>query len=377
MKALGAKFFLVFLLLGLPASAFCQTEGIPPGVPCPTVVQDLEVLLDDTPELKTQIEAALKLQEKNSTWHGKSLVDFVKFLGDWLVYNPVPASPAQYIEPFDELANSAGGEILFNNNIFSSWFISFLDARGAYLDTRASAQTMYQWMKTPDVNMDDYIVPKDGFETFNDFFLRAVKPEKRPLGGQGDPTVLVSPADGAVCQIYANNLETSFKIKRDELNIRQALNNSVYSQYFVGGPVLDILLWFTDYHHFHSPVTGKVVEIGEYAGSYNYHFADVNWYKQLAKHKRACYIFDTPEFGHVAMIPVGFWGVGSIITKIKEGQEVKKGDQIGNFKYGGSSILLVFEPGRIEYTHCFPIYNSGDGGFPLRVNQEIGKATNP
>jgi phosphatidylserine decarboxylase len=222
--------------------------------------------------------------------------------------------------------------------------------------------------------MDDYDVPKNGFTSFNDFFLRQVKPEKRPIGGEGDPSILISPADGAVCQVYAENLDTSFKIKRDEINVRQALNNSVYADRFIGGPVLNILLWFTDYHYFHSPVSGKVVEIGEYAGSYNYNFSDVNWYKQLAKHKRSCYIFETERFGYMAMIPVGFWGVGSIVTKIKAGDTVKKGEKIGNFAYGGSSILLIFEPDAIRYSQCFPIFNSGDGGTPVKARQTIGKS---
>ncbi len=365
----------VFILL-LPGGILAQTKGVVPGKNCPTIVQNLRELLRDTPRLSEQIETALQQQEKGAAWYGKDMDYFVRFFEEWLVYNPVPADPSKYIVPFDALANSPAGDILFNNNIFSSWFIAFLDARGEYLGTEASARTMFQWMKTPEIKMSDFIVPKSGFLTFNDFFLRDLKEGARPLSGKGDPSVIVSPADGMACQIYANNLDESFKIKRDEINIRQALNNSPYAEKFVGGPVLDILLWFTDYHKFHSPVTGTMVEVKEYAGSYNYNFNDVNWYKQLAKHKRTSYIFKTENLGHVAMIPVGFWGVGSIVTdpKITPGYSIKKGEYIGRFGYGGSSILLVFEPGKINYSQCFPVFNSGDGGIPVQIKNQIGFA---
>jgi len=342
-------------------------------------VTNLKDLISNTPSMKQQIDKALKIQPKNSYWGGKTSDDFVKFFEEWLVENPVPEDPAKYIRPFDELANSEAGEILFNNNVFSSWFIAFVNAKGQYLDTASSAATMDQWMSYPDVKINDYIVPKGGFKTFNEFFLRPFKPGARPLDGKNDPSVIVSPADGTVCQIYAEDLGTNFKIKRDVINIRQALNNSPYADRFIGGLVLDILLWFTDYHYFHSPVSGKIVEVGEYAGSYNYNFANVNWYKQLAKHKRTCYLIETKEFGLVAMIPVGFWGVGSIITepKVKVGNYIKKGEEIGHFKYGGSSILLIFEPDVVKFTLSIPVQVTGDEGISVKVRQKIGISTKP
>jgi phosphatidylserine decarboxylase len=230
-------------------------------------------------------------------------------------------------------------------------------------------------MKTDQIDMTQFVIPEGGYKTFWDFFLRKVKPGARPIAAPNDPTVVVSPSDGGTCQIFVNNLDTNFKIKRDELNIRQALNDSPYAEKFVGGPVLDTLLWFTDYHHFHAPVSGKIVELSEYPGSYNYDFDEVSWYADLAKHKRLCYVFETEAHGYVAMIPVGFWGVGSCIPTVKEGDVVKKGQEIGHFGYGGSSILLVFEPGAIEYTKNFPVNrkNRRDGGFTVKQGQEIGK----
>jgi len=46
----------------------------------------------------------------------------------------------------------------------------------------------------------------------------------------------------------------------------------------------------------------------------------------------------------VAVVAIRFWGVGSIISKVCVGDVLEKGDYFGHFGYGGSSILLAFEP---------------------------------
>ena len=325
------------------------------------VITDLQNLLEADTTLKNDIEKVLRLQDNRSYyWNNKDLEYFVNFFKEWLVYNPPPWAGPKYIQPFDELANSEGGEILFNNNVFSSWFIDFLDARGQYLDTPQSLEArglkkgiLNDWKIFPAAQLDLFKpANKVGkYNTFIDIFLRVPK-KPFEIDGENDPSILVSPASGKIHQIYAENKHSDFKVKKDVINIRQALNNSPVADNFIGGKIVDILLWFTDYHYFHSPISGEIIEIGEYSGSYNYDFQHVDWYTALAKHKRVCYIIKTKEFGMVAMIPVGFWGVGSIITydQIKKGYQITKGEKIGHFGYGGSSILLIFEPDKIEFT---------------------------
>ncbi len=313
------------------------------------VTSELSVLIETTPELASMLNTVLSLLPDTSYWHGKTSDDIAPFFSEWLNSNPLPENPGSYIRLFDELANSSEGGQLFNNNVFSSWFIDFLNARGEYLGSDLSASCIPQWMSDSTIHIQDYVIPEEGFTNFNDFFLRDLEPGARPLDGEGDPSVLVSPADGTIRRIYAADLESNFEVKRDVLNIRQALNNNSYADRFIGGDIVDILLWFTDYHHFHSPISGELIYASEYAGSYNYNFEEVDWYKELAKHKRLCYLIDSEEFGIVAMIPVGFWGVGSIINECQVGDYVEKGQELGHFAYGGSSILLVFEPGVIQF----------------------------
>ncbi len=352
---------LVILITGIAHAGDLSWDQVP---------AEFERLIETTPELGAMLDEVISMQPDTSYWHGYTREDLVRFFEEWLVYNPAPENPALYIQPFDQLANSEGGELLFNSNVFSSWFIRFLNARGEYLHTPASAAVVPVWLADTAIHIEDFVIPEGGFTCFNDYFLRELRPGARPLSGEGDPSVLVSPADGSIFRILARDIDTNFEVKRDVLNIRQALNNSPYSERFIGGDIVDILLWFTDYHHFHSPVSGEIVEIGEYAGSYNYDFANVDWFRDLARHKRLCYLIETEDFGLVAMIPVGFWGVGSCINERMEGEFVEKGEELGHFGYGGSSILLVFEPGAVQF-----IPEITEDASPVRVRSGIGVST--
>lgn len=57
---------------------------------------------------------------------------------------------------------------------------------------------------------------------------------------------------------------------QDKFDVKDSFGQ--YGKFFVGGPLLDSLLWFTDFHHLLSPVSGRIVAIYDYPGSYNYDF---------------------------------------------------------------------------------------------------------
>lgn len=324
------------------------------------------------------------------------------FFEEWTKYTPTPANPSKYIVFWDWLANTEEGR-KFTSGLdapFRNWFVRFLNLHGKWINSRESTSSLEDWVKFNgtdahpfDINnyLHDETKPDGGFKSFNQFFLRRIKESKRPLEKAAK---IVSPCDGGAFYLAKENLtaidhqdHTLVGKSNDKFNLGEAMPG--YGKAFVGGTLIDILLWFTDYHHFHCPVDGKVLHVGDYAGSYNYDFDNydpedpyapkpptedsdrVGWYADLAKHKRMTFVIETEDIGLVAMIPVGFWGVGSIVSNIKEGDVLKKGDYMGHFGYGGSSIVLAFEPDQ-DLKFLRDIKNAD---FPrlLKVRQGIGQ----
>lgn len=334
--------------------------------------------------------------------HESSLEDF---FNAWMVYTPTPASPGKYIEYWDYLVNTNSGLLLANDDAFKPWFRQFLNFHGDWINSTSSTTTLADWVKytgTPDhpFNINDYEMPDPssptgGYKSFNQFFLRNLKEGQRPLcTAMPTEDVVVAPCDGGVFHLNQGEetRESTYNLpgKSDEFNLLEALPG--YGQYFEGGALLDILLWFTDYHHFHAPVSGRVIDQGLYEGSYNYDFGDYNpkdhfapnlpsgsdragWYEKLGKHQRYVWIIETPNMGLVAMIAIGFWGVGSISNMIEDGAFIEKGQYMGHFGYGGSSIVLAFEPGLdMQFQVGDKVVEGPDNPVLMKVRQCLGKS---
>lgn len=303
------------------------------------------------------------------------------FFTAWLIYTPTYESPGKYIEYWDYLVNTDSGLLLANDDSFKAWFTTFLNFHGDWINSTSSTTTLADWMlykgtkehpfDIGDYEIPDIFSPTGGFKSFNQFFLRNLKAGQRPLCSDVRPdNIIVAPCDGGI--FFLNNANEKGDIedlkkksydlpgKSDRFELNEALPG--YGNCFLGGDLLDILLWFTDYHHFHAPVNGTVVHQGMYHGSYNYDFGDydpkdfyaptlpkdsdkVGWYEQLGKHQRYVWIINTKEFGLVAMVAIGFWGVGSIVNAVEENAIITQGEYMGHFGYGGSSIVLAFNKG--------------------------------
>ena len=58
---------------------------------------------------------------------------------------------------------------------------------------------------------------------------------------------------------------------------------------------------------------------------------------------------DSVAHGKVMVICVGAMMVGSTVITRKTGEKVQRAEELGYFKFGGSTILLLFEPGAMKF----------------------------
>ena len=57
------------------------------------------------------------------------------------------------------------------------------------------------------------------------------------------------------------------------------------------------------------------------------------------------------------------------------GQPVKKGDELGLFQFGGSSIVVAFENGRIQFDKDLELLSAQEVMVDVEVGMSLGEAT--
>jgi phosphatidylserine decarboxylase len=204
-----------------------------------------------------------------------------------------------------------------------------------------------------------------GFASWNDFFTRRFKDGERPVASPEDDKVIVSACESTPYGISTDvKRQDRFWIKSQPYSLADILANDESLEQFVGGTIYQAFLSATNYHRWHSPVSGTVVRAFVQEGTY-YSEADsegkdarepTNSQSYLAHVAARAVILieaDDPVIGLLAFVAVGMSDVSScmIDPHVTAGYHLEKGEELGYFQYGGSTYCLVFRPGAIaEFT---------------------------
>lgn len=224
-------------------------------------------------------------------------------------------------------------------------FVSALG--GWFMNSRFSKKRIERFIKEYNMDMSPYVVPSDGFQTFNEFFYRKVKPTSRPIGSG-----VISPADGKVLAFPSLKDVRSFFVKGSEFTAQSFLNNPTLAQKYADGAMLIVRLAPVDYHRFHFPATGKITASTVIKGHY-FSVSPLALKKSLeifCQNQREYSILTTQDHGDILFSEVGATMVGSIIHTYTPNTTINKGDEKGYFAFGGSTVVLLFEKGKITFS---------------------------
>ena len=362
-----------------------------------SATRELIALVDGNPQLKSLLEKAIakgvEINPDRKTNPAQTLSEYYDFVEwaahamPWTVINqPVGTDIFTRIDqslnylffindiPLEEL----DGKSLYNNSLqyyepYRSWLKTFAKAWGAYLDSEKSWNQSYYDIVAKE---DTFGISKGWYEdasnwkTFNQFFSRKlISPSVRPIASPEDNSVVVSPADACTQGIWEIDDEgyivqgdkpgVQIKSKKFSSIAELVGPNSEYREAFNGGTLTHSFLNVYDYHRYHFPMSGKVIEANIIDGDYAVG-GTVSWDKETKKYKlycdtpgwqtietRGCIILETPDYGVVALLPVGMMPVTSInwLPEIKVGAEVTKGQELGYFLFGGSDFVILFQEG--------------------------------
>lgn len=341
--------------------------------------------------VEKSIEQAFKINPDKATNPVSNLEELFSFL-DWSVkcmpwnalddgdYNSLYLDVNQSINYFWFLFGQELDELkqydyylptLEYHEPIASWIRDYSNAWGDFLSTKESWNDEYYQLQFKDKAFGmhtGWYGNKNIWTSYNDFFSRhLISKDLRPIG----KAPLVSPADACPAGYWKINddgfVNDDLRIKTHKVyKVDNILSeDSKYKGFFNGGTLTHTFLDVFDYHRYHFPIDGKILEMNKIKGVnavgghtsfnpitklYELDCQDTSW--QIIE-TRDSIVLDT-EYGIVAILPIGMSQICSCNFEdyLKVGDFVKKGDPLGYFLFGGSDIVMLFQK-NIEFIPLF------------------------
>jgi phosphatidylserine decarboxylase len=216
---------------------------------------------------------------------------------------------------------------------------------GRKMNKQSSVKKIPDFVKQLGINMNESEKSILEFNSFNDFFYRKLKPSARPIENG-----FVSPGDGKLLAFENIADVHDFFVKGRKFTLPEFLNNKTLAEKHKNASMFILRLAPNDYHRFHFPYDGIVSDITKIKGDYYsvspYALAS-NFTKVFCENKREYCILNSKDKGEIIIAPVGATMVGSIIETYTPNQQIKKGDEMGYFTFGGSTIVLLLDKDKV------------------------------
>ncbi|KAB8072630.1 putative phosphatidylserine decarboxylase Psd2 [Aspergillus leporis] len=248
--------------------------------------------------------------------------------------------------------------------------------QGKKYDDPASASQIQDFINFHQLDLSEVLLPLDKFKNFNEFFYRELKPGARPCSAPDEPRIVVSPADCRSVVFDHIDEATSIWVKGREFCIERLLGDAYPEDVhrYKNGSLGVFRLAPQDYHRFHIPVDGvmgtpKTIE-GEY---YTVNpMAIRSALDVYGENVRVLVPIDSVAHGRVMVVCVGAMMVGSTVITRQAGEKVTRAEELGYFKFGGSTLLLLFEEGVVNFDNDLVDNSRGALETLVRVGMSVG-----
>ena len=237
---------------------------------------------------------------------------------------------------------------------------------GRFLDSTLSKPLIAPFVRKNGIRLEDFF--SDNFRCFNDCFSRRIRPELRPV--DPSPDALVAPCDGLL-SVYPIQKDTVIPAKQSMYTINDLLGGDPAAARFEGGTCLVFRLCVNHYHRYCYPDGGRPLRRGFIPGEL--HTVRPIALEQLPVFVRNCReyaLLETDHLGTVAQIEVGAMLVGKIANHPAP-ERFERGDEKGMFLYGGSTVILLIEPGRIHIPKEAFVLSAEEREIPVCMGERI------
>lgn len=207
-----------------------------------------------------------------------------------------------------------------------------------FLCSRASKPIIRWYAKRNGIALEN---PR-AYRSFREFFIRT-----RQSGDMNAaPEDLISPSDGWL-SAFPIHEDSSFVIKGSRYRLSDLLRDPELAKDFQGGDCLIVRLTPSDYHHYCYIDDGYQGENHFIEGElHSVQPAATARYPVYTLNRRCWTLLETEHFGPVVQTEVGAFVVGGIVNE-REHASFRKGEEMGRFELAGSTIVLLFQRGRI------------------------------
>lgn len=238
---------------------------------------------------------------------------------------------------------------------------------GAFMDHRLSKLMIRGFIKKNDIDMS--CCEKTEYGSFNDFFIRRIRADLRPVDMEWD--ALTAPCDGRL-SVHDITAGSRFAVKGNSYTMEELIRDAELARQYDGGTLLLFRLTVSDYHRYHYPDSGIKSGNTRIAGVlHTVHPIAAESRRIYCENQREYFILHSDNFDDILMIQVGALLVGRICNQYEEAV-VRRGQTAGWFEYGGSTVILCLKSGVAE---ILPEIRdaAGTGEIKVKMGQRIGR----